>query len=64
MTKIEYPAHCEFSKRRQMRARRVLRQQIKLCPDFASNNLDADVIVEQVWNACAGLDTKSSKSSK
>jgi hypothetical protein len=49
------PAHCEWSIATQRRARAELRRQIKLCPDFATDTRDADVILEQVWNAITGL---------
>jgi hypothetical protein len=50
------PAHCEMSKRLQQHARATLRRMIKENPDWATDALDADVIVEQVWNALTGLD--------
>lgn len=48
------PFHCEMSKSKKARARRALRREIKASPDFNKDDLEADVIIEQVWNALAG----------
>lgn len=50
------PFHCEMPQRLQSKARRVLRERAKDCPQFMSRKLDADVIVEQVWNTLVGHD--------
>ena len=50
------PFHCEMPQRLQSKARRVLREKVRECPDFMSSKIDADVIVEQVWNALVGHD--------
>lgn len=56
------PAHCEFSDKVQRHARTVLRRALKDCAGWDTDNLDADVIVEQVWNAMTGLDKAEKKS--
>jgi hypothetical protein len=50
------PFHCEMSQRLQSKARRVLREKIAECPKFRTDKIDANVIVEQVWNALVGHD--------
>ncbi|HEX8836765.1 MAG TPA: hypothetical protein VF748_07510 [Candidatus Acidoferrum sp.] len=54
-------AHCEWPDALQRKARAALRRYLKQCPKFATNNLDADVVIEQVWNAIVGLDRVRSK---
>jgi hypothetical protein len=50
------PFHCEMPQRLQSKARRVLREKARECPEFMSSKIDANVIVEQVWNALVGHD--------
>jgi hypothetical protein len=54
--RIDIPAHCEMSKKLQAHARGVLRKNLRECPNYATDAMDADVIIEQVWNALTGLD--------
>ena len=44
----------------QEKARYTLRKEIKNNPDFGQNDLQADVIIEQVWNILTGLDKDDS----
>lgn len=48
--------HHEFPERVKSRARSALRRQIEECPEFRSRRIDAEVIIEQVWNALVGND--------
>ncbi len=43
--------HCEWSLKMQRAARSALRREAKGNPKFLKDNLDADVLIEQVWNA-------------
>ena len=43
--------HCEWSRKMQRAARVALRAEAKANPAFLKNNMYADVILEQVWNA-------------
>ena len=49
-------AYGEMTDAHQRKARAVLRREIKDNPDALTSDLEADCIVEQVWNALVGLD--------
>ena len=48
--------HSEMPERIRSKARRVLRKQIAQNPDYKTSRLDAEVIIEQVWNVLIGND--------
>lgn len=51
---VELPVHCDLPYRIQARARKALRKGIKNHPEWKNNKLDANCIIEQVWNALVG----------
>lgn len=50
------PFYCEMPNRLQEKARAALRRELECAPDWRTNNLTADAIIEQVWNALVGHD--------
>lgn len=48
--------HSEMPERVRSKARRVLRRKIAENPDYKTSRLDAEVVIEQVWNALVGND--------
>lgn len=48
--------HCEMDDATQAKARAALRREIKRNPKFKTDDLDADCVIEQVWNALSGFD--------
>jgi hypothetical protein len=49
--------YCEMPYGLQEKARDALRRELELCPDWRTDNLAADAVIEQVWNALVGHDS-------
>ena len=56
VSRNDIPLHCEMTGLVRSHARAVLRRELKENHDWASSDMAADVIVEQIWNALVGLD--------
>lgn len=46
--------HCDMSKNRQRNARVALRNAIRANPNYHTNALQADCVIEEIWNALVG----------
>lgn len=49
--------HSEMDDETTARARRILRLNLRECPDVMTDDDMADAVIEQVWNALIGVPT-------